>query len=371
MKIEVSNISSPIGLTDCDERISVKMNVEAFGCEENSVSASELFQIYENANFLYPQKKQLLDTNLSLIESNWSRAMARRLLRVVTFKGSTHKIEASVAVWRSSSNGWLDQHLVAISNPLAAWSVMRAVGAMRAKERDLASSQNWYRPNNRFANRFFGSVVNTVGFEHCDTVPYSYLKVMRHLPEHEPLSTVIVDDTKLGLSDQFRDFVRQHRGGLFLRAEEILDADMCLPRLNADFATAGLFRRRHVVFALDRKRDRLMGVALIYRGPLGLNFSFLENRTDLIADPHLDVEVRADVNHSLLRASLKYYSDYELDWIPVVLHPTMAVDLTRVSVHLRDYNQFICIKAGFNDYILHLNDFYENVLKILQLGDNR
>jgi hypothetical protein len=44
----------------------------------------------------------------------------------------------------------------------------------------------------------------------------------------------------------------------------------------------GLRRTRHVWLAYRANKEEPVGAAIAYRGPLGVNFSYLENRCDLL-----------------------------------------------------------------------------------------
>jgi hypothetical protein len=347
-------------------RLSSKVAVPTFadfGCEVNSISAREIFAMYERVGFLYPQKKQLLGENLFLIEKNWAQAMTHDdpLLRIVTFKDSAGNVEASVMCWRTGGNDWIYQHLVANQNPLASWSVMQSSSTVTAFEGREQSKQNWYRPNNRYAHRLFGSLIHTVGAQYSTLIPYAYLKADRKHSNRGPMSCVIEHGVGPDREEELRDFVQRHKGSVFAQAEGINDNDWELSNIDRRYQNEGLFRRRHVVMALDSKLGHIIGVALTYRGPLGLNFSFLENRLDLIlSDYHMAWHV--DVARSLLDASLEYYSGFELDWIPVVVDPAAALNLAGVAIHLRDYNQVIWLHQGFEAQIAHYDKFYERLL---------
>ncbi len=335
-----------------------------FGCEVNAISAREIFVMYEKVGFLYPQKKQLLGDNLSFIEKNWARAMAHNdpLLHIVTFKDTDEQVAASVMCWRTGKHDWLYQHLVANRNPLASWSVMQSFSTVTTSQGVEDSKQNWYRPNNRYAHRLFGSIIETVGKQYSDVIRYAYLKVDRKGPDFAPSSCAIEHGVALNREEEVRDFVRRHRGMVFAEAEGVETNDWELSDINSIYQSGGLFRYRHVVIAVDHKFGRVIGVALVYRGPLGLNFSFIENRCDLILSDDAGI-TDADVARSLLDASLRYYSDFELDWIPVVVNPRAVSALIGIATHLRDYNQVIWLRPGFDAYTEHLDKFYGRLLK--------
>src|SRR5436853_5156789 len=80
---------------------------------------------------------------------------------------------ASSAVWRTTHNGWTSQHLVSENNPYASRAVMLAGSAASFLKGVDESHQNWFRPENRFPSRVFGSMVQTIG--------ESFSSVQRHM----------------------------------------------------------------------------------------------------------------------------------------------------------------------------------------------
>ncbi|CAK0764104.1 putative N-acetyltransferase domain-containing protein [Azospirillaceae bacterium] len=332
------------------------------GYEENIKNVHEIFQMYEARGFLYPQKKQMLGDHLSFIEKNWSRAIDQRLINIIAFKGQDNSFDASVVEWRTVGGGWLYQHLVANQNPWASYCVMR--GTCFESEFEKRSKQNWFRPNNKYANKLFGSAVDTIGGDRSVVISYAYLKAKRIILNYEAVSCVTVHGVDANRAGEFRAFVVSQRGMVFAMAEEITetDEDWELSRVNVDYENAGLFRRRHIVLAVDKRRDCIVGVGLVYRGPLGLNFSFIENRLDLIVDFNLDKEMRVDVARALLDASFQYYSDFELDWIPLVVDNASIDDFGHGVDYLRDYKQLIWLQSGFNLFGAHLDKFYKKII---------
>src|SRR5882672_3732659 len=52
---------------------------------------------------------------------------------------------ASLAVWRTTQNGWMSQHLVSENNPYASRAVMLAAAAASIRKGCDLSAQNWFR----------------------------------------------------------------------------------------------------------------------------------------------------------------------------------------------------------------------------------
>jgi hypothetical protein len=105
--------------------------------------------------------------------------------------------------------------------------------------------------------------------------------------------------------------------------------------------------------------DEAVGAALAYRGPLGLNFSFIENRCDLLLHPRLPEADAAEVATRLLQSAAAAYADFELDEIPVVADPAAAPALSAMGGRLlRRYCQGIWLKDGQPALYHHVDRFY-------------
>src|SRR3979411_343610 len=119
---------------------------DAYGVQVNALSVDEVFALYERTGFLYPDKAARLLPHLQQVRENWRRMLSagESLLYVLT-SGDKKRGQASLAVWRSTRNGWMSQHLVSENNPYASRAVMLAAAAARIGKGCDLSAQNWFR----------------------------------------------------------------------------------------------------------------------------------------------------------------------------------------------------------------------------------
>jgi hypothetical protein len=61
------------------------------------------------------------------------------------------------------------------------------------------------------------------------------------------------------------------------------------------YRALGLRRYRRIWLAMMDGHDAPVGAAIAYRGPLGFNLSFLENRCDVLLDPAYSGRARGAV----------------------------------------------------------------------------
>src|SRR6266550_8527158 len=150
-----------------------------YGVETNALSVDQIFALYERTGFLYPGKAARLRPHLELVRENWRRMLraGQSLLYVLT-GGDEKRGRASLAVWRTAPHGWMSQHLVSYNNPFASRAVMLAAAAGTIL-RGIDDAQNWFRPENRFPARVFGSMVQTIGESLCSVQRHSYFALPR------------------------------------------------------------------------------------------------------------------------------------------------------------------------------------------------
>ena len=145
-----------------------------YGVEVNTLSVEQIFALYERTGFLYPEKASRLRPHLGLVRENWRKMLraGESLLYILT-AGDEKRGMASLAVWRTAPHGWMPQHLVSDNNPFASRAVMLAAAAARML-RGVDDAQNWFRPENRFPARVFGSMVQTIGESLCSVQRHSF-----------------------------------------------------------------------------------------------------------------------------------------------------------------------------------------------------
>jgi len=154
---------------------------DSYGVEVNALSVSEVFALYERTGFLYPDKAARLLPHLEQVRENWRRMLrgGNSLLYVLT-AGDNKRGRASIAVWRTTHHGWTSQHLVSENNPIASRAVMLAGTAASILRGVDESHQNWFRPENRFPSRVFGSMVQTIGQSLSSVQRHMYFALPRN-----------------------------------------------------------------------------------------------------------------------------------------------------------------------------------------------
>jgi len=332
-----------------------------YGVEINALSVEQIFALYERTGFLYPEKAARLRPHLELVLKNWRKMLraGESLLYILT-SGDEPKGMASLVVWRTVPHGWMSQHLVSDNNPFASRAVMLAAAAGKIL-RGTDDAQNWFRPENRFPARVFGSMVSTIGESLCSVQRHSYFALPRTF-KFQNNSRIRAVPYDVSHKQALATIASATRGNVYIAGEDLL-GDVELHSVNELYRSVGLRRTRSVWLAYQGTRNEPVGAAIAYRGPLGINFSYLENRCDLLVHPTVPAVELPNVVSSLLSAVLPIYEDFELDEIPLIADEMATDVLLRLGAEfLRHYCQGIWLKAGHQGFYQHVDGFYTKLL---------
>ncbi|HLQ77147.1 MAG TPA: hypothetical protein VK210_07315, partial [Terriglobia bacterium] len=224
------------------------------------------------------------------------------------------------------------------------------------------SHQNWFRPENRFPARVFGSMVQSIGDSLSSVHRHMYFAVPRKVtpPAHSRFRIVPYDSSHREALCATASLVR---GSVYVAAED-LSHDVELNTVNELYRTVGLQRTRRVWLAYRGHKDEPIGAALAYRGPLGVNLSFIENRCDLLLHPTLPESDMDSVVSGLLHAASAAYENFELNEMQVIADESSASAIVRLGGEfLRHYCQGTWLKNGQPRFYRHVDGFYTRLLQ--------
>ena len=327
----------------------------------------ELFSKYEEIGFLYPAKKQLLAPHFKSITQHWKQLIGsyERLLWVVNrWDDQPEPNFASIAVWKANNSGLFAQHLVSSGNPFLSLEVMLAAQAQvinHLSSLGISSAQNWFRPNNRYAYRVFASMLERLGAEKASLIRFQYL--------HQALADSTVHSTHRFLIEEVTqqdmelvEFVEKQYNPVFVQAEELDKSDLNLRSTGELYQQYGLQLSRRIFKFREPSTGRIIACVIANRAPLGLNFSFLENRAYYIVDPDLSemtISQLLPLIHNTIREN---YADLVIQQIPILTDSKTAKVLTRQGAkHIRAYMQSIWLKDGFRQWYDHIEAFLQKI----------
>ena len=334
---------------------------EAYGCRINALDPEDLFDRYAEAGFLYPAKRERIAPFLPQIMDNWRRAL--RAGELIHWVATSERPEtggwASISSWRSTHRGWNTQHLVSIGDPLGTRAVLLGGQAVRIRDGFDRSHQSWFRPDNRFPKRVFGTIDAGVGAEHATVIPQSLFAIGVAAAARLESDVRISRQIERWQAD-LDGLAAAARGPVYVAGEELDCDDLELDAVDQLYRYVGLRRYRRIWLAWHR--NDLLGAAVVWRGPLGFNFSFLENRCDLLLEPTVAPERAGAVVRALLRAAASTYEDFPLGQIPLAVRDgEVPYVLDAGAQFVREYTQSIWLQPGFEAMYAHMAHFYTRI----------
>jgi hypothetical protein len=334
--------------------------LKELNCEVNKIDIEELFAKYEEFHFFYEEKRIQFNEHLGLIRENWQKAktLADNLFDIITYQNEANNAWATICVWKNSLHGLMMQHLVSSGDMQALKNVLLATHARSIHTAADKSYQYFLLSNNLWANLLFGTQEMQMGHENTIRVNANYFTIY---PDNLPTSIAKIKIVEAKNKDKktIYDFAKQAVGDIYAQAEDLHAKDLFLDELNENFAKVGLFRKRFFKLAYLPSQDQPVGLAMAYRGPLGLNVSLLENRCDLIIDPTLNEEDFIEVACALIKSIQDIYNDFELDYLPIMANDRLArLLILRGQMMIRQYKHCMWLEKGFEDWFKHVEDVF-------------
>ncbi|MEO0895259.1 MAG: hypothetical protein AAFY71_02490 [Bacteroidota bacterium] len=337
---------------------------EKFGVDFNHFSIEELFQKYEETGFIYPAKKEILQPHMAKISENWRRLKESKedLLWYLTCQDEEKGYFSSVTAWRHSNNGMVAQHLISNGNPFLSLKVMMAAQT-RAQfpDYEITSSQNWFRQNNRYAFRVFASMTDRLGPKTSSLNLFQYLHLKLEDASQELGLRYHIEEV-IGPDQDLVHLVEDRYGEVFVKGEELDQDDILLNESTQSFAQYGLSRYRKIYKFMDKDSGKIAACIIANRAPLGLNFSFIENRCYFIISKEVELEYRNELVMAMARVAKVIYQDLELGVIPIVTDLFVAAELKEAgAIPIREYMQSIWLKDGFQQWYDHIESFWKKI----------
>jgi hypothetical protein len=209
-------------------------------------------------------------------------------------------------------------------------------------------------------------MLNTLRNEHAAIIDYYYLDIpiWRVVPNALAPNSLIIDEATDQDRNSVEDFILINQGIVYLQAEFHSNNAFTDEDVNAVYQQCGLFRYRRVL--LCRAAGEILGVAIINRSSLGMNFSFLENRVDLIIDNLLSNHRRQQVLTKLIHSTIEFYRDFPPQSLFVTITDGRGKEFLENSfygTHIRTYSQSIWLRPAFTGFYAHIDNMYQRALK--------
>jgi hypothetical protein len=285
----------------------------------------EIFSFYRAAGFLYPAKLAELGARMPAIEATWMRLLASgdevfKLFTRRRFVGGEATIKNSICAVEHAPGTWQCQHLVSADRHeyLGTLSAFLAMAEWLEGNPAAEYTRLAFRPDNRGVAALFADWRDAMPPGDASLRTFDYVATPLYAVDASRGSAVRV--------------VRGDAGALRrLYASRIpsveLDSlrldDPSLRGLQEKFARLGLERRRSVYMAVAG--DAVVGAAICNFGPLGANFSFLENAVEgLEIAPDAPEALRVEAFRARLAAAARFYHAHGRPLLIATIGPEYA-----------------------------------------------
>lgn len=331
------------------------------GCSVNSISIDSLFDLYNRCGFLYPAKKERLLPYMAEIKANWEKILTSEdnLLNIFSSQRRSQHKSASLVAWKSSMNTMTVQHLTSDGMPLLTKAVL--LGALSCFS--SYSVGLWYNPQNKYTSRLFGRFPALFGESYVKEMLFDYFFVeAAKLPAPADCSAVIRRLSNRDRKEAFQ-LVKSFTGDIFAKVEEFDSDDWELNQLDGLYKKCGLSRKRQLLAAYSRA-GRPLGIAIVHRGPLGLNFSFLENAGMILLRDDLEKDLLKTAMNSLLLSILPAYSNFPPAAVPILTNKTCS-RLLAGDGHkfFREYKKVVWLKDLNGQCYQFIDKIYSRIAK--------
>lgn len=339
--------------------------VERHGATSRDVGVDELVQLYRGVGFLYPEKLERLKPHWDRIMASWQASLTApdcdRMHRIVAVRDDAGRLSAAISVWLNTARGLHSQHLVSRGRALDSRRVLLACQS-GAISTGLASGQNWFRTENRFPARVFGSIGESLRDDQCAMSDHQLVavpKALAHDWARRSKSAWCAPS-----AEHVAEVAAQRHGRPWTESEEIVGDDPELQAFDLFCQRSGIRRTRRFFAVAGMESD---GIAIAYRGSLGLSFSFLENRCELVIGRDVSIEAAAVVAEALTGAAAAEYEDSPLPWLLVSTDERTASHLVnRGATKLQRYRRSCWLSSGFRGWYEHVDRFYGRVSQSLK-----
>jgi hypothetical protein len=209
----------------------------------------------------------------------------------------------------------------------------------------MRAGHSWFQSNDGAIARAFREAAETVGPRFSSLVP----RVLLDSPD--PSAIVAMEKGLRGevtAADQsmipvVSRFVANVLGQIYSTSEDFL-SDPFLDGLCKEYEVIGLSRHRSLIVYRSVHGD-LLGVAVVHTGPIGINFSQLENRIDLILRGGLSLNERMQVATQLLASSYEAVGRSLPRRIMTDQETAASLSMCGCSI-IREYQRFTWLQAG-------------------------
>lgn len=342
------------------------------GANVNGIRVEDLFQCYDRYNFLYQEKKEKMQHLFPMIKANWSMAMTMpwEYFLLLTYNRPEKDLFASVSAWRTTFRSYCIQHMVSNQAENTRLILLHFLNVLAEDITENNAIQVFYQPKTRFANNMFSYLADQAGPSHSLLKTYSYISYPIK-PTPFAWAPVIAEELNHSNKNEIVDFIKSERGAYYTWVQDLDSDDFTLSELDADYQKYGLSRTRKVI-AFKNPAHKILGVAIINRASSGLNFSMLENSSEIILNSTEPIWILNEAVKNMLYHLSNDYNSSNLDYVPLLIDQEYE-DLIQAygGNVMRTYSYFSCDNTIFPEWIDYLKTELVEVSQHLQMKNTQ
>lgn len=317
-------------------------------------SFARLLRIYRDTGFIDPMKRKTIDNYISDIGRAWNSALGDPDPILVAYVcEDIHGHCATASHFRASNRSLICQHLASRTSPVATGEVLSTL--LHAAD-DLPwcdMQQVFYQSAKPIPQRIFGGLLGKCGRDDAAILHWW----MYHFPSTEPPglpNRITVAGVIQADAGHVAGIVRHSAPSVYIDAIDLSDIEQ---QHTADaYHGKGLPYKRRIFAAVDRVTAKVVAFAICYIGPPGLNFSFLENRVELLLEEHTACTA-PDLTYMMSGTIAPLYRHLPFEYIPVLANKEIPSWTQRYTL-FREYSHLIFTRSARHAAIRHIEDEY-------------
>ena len=271
---------------------------------------------YDEAGFLYEEKQARLEPYWATVADNWDRTMSagHDLRRLFSWQSPDGSRWAYLDLRRATDRSWWVQHLVANGGGAGSLATMLAATARSFADPWLIGCER---------SGFGPPILSRTACWAAAPTPWA--ATAAEAPVVSP-GSALRPTSRAGQRVEVRSpspIGRSAPTGRRKPAPHVIPPSPRYPMIHS--STRSTAATKQSVYsgtgdlAATDRAGRLCGAALAYRAPLGLNYSFLENRCDVLLSDE-EPEEASGTARALVAAAADTYRDFTPGFIPVTLY---------------------------------------------------
>lgn len=319
--------------------------------KDREISYAEFISLLTSMHFIYEDKERILLPYIDDLRQTWDILLqSPKNIANHSILSSGNKITAICSAWRSSVNCWCIQNGVAYNiRDYVKTIVSESVKLL--EEPSASFLQTWFRPNNTVVSKMcgYGTPLNKSDGVYSD-INFCLLWDIQVKSGGTGDLTLLPPKVN---STMLENFIIDNRSSLLLEGEDISN-DPFFESVNKLFHKAGLTHTRKI--DVISSPSGIQAVILSYYSSLGINFSFLENRTEIIVGKN--VTFSPDLI-AIIGNTIYQNSKDRIVPSPIITDKrTGNALLNEGAVLLREYERRIWTKKAFEKLYFFITNKY-------------